>query len=527
MNSRNAITPSTNLYLLKLPLELSDRNQLTWSNKEEQYNYFSNLEKLEVNNFTYQRKDSIIRYSANVDSILNYNYVMYQNENYSDKWFYAYIEEMRYINDSMTEIIIKTDVFQTWLFDMEFKDSFVEREHVSDDTIGFHTIPEGLELGEYTTIFHEIEPWNNDTTNILASTTDPDSLSGITGGIFGGIPSGLRYYRYDTIGLASDTTATTLLGAINRLNNDGKQDAITGLFLAPKWLSGEDSKNIPIANSDTPQTKTIEISKINSLNGYAPKNNKLFTYPYCLLEVSNNSGQATVYYPERWNTNTNNKYEMIMRGTLTPGCSIRIYPKNYNGDFNPYDEGITLGKFPQLNWITDQYTNWLTQNGVGIGVLKIPANLVNLGEPIVDLATSKTPFQQGMALSSVYNAIRTNYQHSILPNTAEGNLNSGDVTAGMKENRFHFYGRTIKSEYAKVIDKYFSMFGYKINEVKVPELNTRKYWNYIKCVGANIHGYFNQSDLNELSNMFNNGVTLWHSPNNFLNYSLDNTIVRS
>ena len=132
MNSKNSITPSTNLYLLKLPLELNNRNQLTWNSKEEQYNYFSSLQKLEVNNFTYQRKDSTIRYSANIDSILNYNYVMYQNENYTDKWFYAYIEEMRYINDSMTEIIIKTDVFQTWLFDMEFKDSFVEREHVSD-----------------------------------------------------------------------------------------------------------------------------------------------------------------------------------------------------------------------------------------------------------------------------------------------------------------------------------------------------------------------------------------------------------
>lgn len=60
---------------------------------------------------------------------------MYQNENYSTKWFYAFIDDMKYINDSMTEISISTDVWQTWQFDLSFLESFVEREmcNVSDD----------------------------------------------------------------------------------------------------------------------------------------------------------------------------------------------------------------------------------------------------------------------------------------------------------------------------------------------------------------------------------------------------------
>lgn len=49
----------------------------------------------------------------------------------------------------MTNIYIETDVFQTWQFDFIYKRSFVEREHVNDDTIGLHTIPEGIETGEY------------------------------------------------------------------------------------------------------------------------------------------------------------------------------------------------------------------------------------------------------------------------------------------------------------------------------------------------------------------------------------------
>lgn len=130
-----AIQPNTNLYLLKCPLELSNKHQLTFSNKNQQFEYFSNLENLEIERISYQRKDSVIRYPAHIDSLLEYNYCMYQNDNYSNKWFYAFIVNMEYVNDSMTNIYIKTDVFQTWQFDLIYKQSFIEREmiNVSDD----------------------------------------------------------------------------------------------------------------------------------------------------------------------------------------------------------------------------------------------------------------------------------------------------------------------------------------------------------------------------------------------------------
>lgn len=130
-----AIQPDTNLYLLKCPLELSNKHQLTFTNKNQQFEYFSNLENLEINRISYQRKDSVIRYPAHIDLLLEYNYCMYQNDNYSNKWFYAFIVNMEYVNDSMTNIYIKTDVFQTWQFDLIYKQSFIEREmiNVSED----------------------------------------------------------------------------------------------------------------------------------------------------------------------------------------------------------------------------------------------------------------------------------------------------------------------------------------------------------------------------------------------------------
>lgn len=123
------IPPSTHIRLIKVPLTLDSKNQITFNNQEEQFNYFYNLPHLDLENATYQRKDGVIRYPDLMDNIINYNYVMYQNSLYNDKWFYAFINSMRYINDNMTEIKIITDTWQTWQFDLVYKESFIEREH--------------------------------------------------------------------------------------------------------------------------------------------------------------------------------------------------------------------------------------------------------------------------------------------------------------------------------------------------------------------------------------------------------------
>ena len=161
------ITPQTDVYLLKVPLEIDEINQLTFSSKTAQYNYFNSLPKRSVDDFTYQRKDGTIRYGANFDDILDYNYVMYRNDAHSDKWFYAFVTNMSYLSNGATAISIKTDVWQTWQFDLTFKRTFVEREHVNDDTIGANTIEEGLELGDYminssTTIMPDKTTTDND-----------------------------------------------------------------------------------------------------------------------------------------------------------------------------------------------------------------------------------------------------------------------------------------------------------------------------------------------------------------------------
>lgn len=127
-----ALTPDTEIRLLKLPLTIDNKNQLTFSNIEAQTNYFLSIEDhIDIDQCSYQRKDNIIRFPAHIDSIIQYDYVMYKNKNYDDKWFYAFIIGMEYENDGMTNVAIQTDVFQTWQFDILWKQSFIEREMLS------------------------------------------------------------------------------------------------------------------------------------------------------------------------------------------------------------------------------------------------------------------------------------------------------------------------------------------------------------------------------------------------------------
>ena len=147
-------TPSTAVYLCNTPLKSDNKNQISFSNRSAQFNYFNSLAIRRFSDFTYQRKDNIIRVPINAEVLFNdgVNYVMYDNKNFSNRWIYAFIEKIEYINDNVSHIHIKTDVFQTWFLDCEIHPSFVVRETVKNDELFRHTLPENLPTGEQITV---------------------------------------------------------------------------------------------------------------------------------------------------------------------------------------------------------------------------------------------------------------------------------------------------------------------------------------------------------------------------------------
>ena len=115
-------------------------------------------------------------------------------------------------------------------------------------------------------------------------------------------------------------------------------------------------------------------------------------------------------------------------------------------------------------------------------------------------------------------------EYSFMPIQAKGSINAGDITLSEGAIGFWYYKMSVKYEYAKRCDDFLSMFGYKVNSVKLPNITGRTNWNYVKTVGCNIIGDIPQNDLMKIKSMFNNGVTLWHNPSTFLDYSQSNTI---
>ena len=76
-----------------------------------------------------------------------------------------------------------------------------------------------------------------------------------------------------------------------------------------------------------------------------------------------------------------------------------------------------------------------------------------------------------------------------------------------------FYARemSVRADYARRIDDYFSMYGYKVDKVKDLEFHSRSNWNFIKTIGCNVEGDCPAPVVEAIKAIFNRGVTLWHT----------------
>ena len=548
------------LVLLKTSLESDYKHTLYFTDSGSQRDYFltRKVKDYDFTNLTYLRKDHSIKVPLIYDDVVGCNYVMYQNAS-DTKWFYAFITDLRYISNGVTEIIIETDCIQSWLFAYTVQPSFVEREHVSDDTIGANTYPEQVELGEYVVNKHSMsgytgtanpQEYYGDYMTAVVAVSEYKNAEGewvnATGTQYTNVYSGVRYYGFP----ASANGFEKLNTFINSYAN-GHIDAIQFMFLAPYQLTSPHDDGHIVGRNTIDQrwinnyndgayieknsvNLTMDLTS-NSLDGYKPRNNKLMCFPYRYLNVSNNCGTSVIYHYEQFFDIVNNVKKSLkpiftIKGCLTPGCSVRMTPKYYKGTEENDDESINMGKFPVLNWNSDVYTNWLTQNALNIG-LSLTGDIAQIigGAGLMALSggTGALVGASGVAngISGITNTISQIHQMSFTPPQVKGNINNGDIITASGRNDFHFYDMSIKQEYARIIDGYFDMFGYKVCRVKTPNKAHRgRYW-YTKTIDVNIDGAIPNKDLQKIKEAYNNGITFWRNGSEIGNYSLSNNIV--
>lgn len=103
----------------------------------------------ELNTFSFIRQSrNRIATSFDYSIVLKANYMAFQNPDYSNKWFFAFVDDVIWKGENNTEIVFTIDSWSTWFHETTVKSCFVSREHVNDDTIGLNTVPENLDVGE-------------------------------------------------------------------------------------------------------------------------------------------------------------------------------------------------------------------------------------------------------------------------------------------------------------------------------------------------------------------------------------------
>lgn len=519
------VEPNTDIYILdRVPLDPSYEHTLYFENEQAQYDYFSLRASHTLTRQTYQRVNKdVIRVGITADELYTCNYLMFRNTSYGRKWFYAFIQSVEYINDSVSQITFKLDVMQTWYFDYTLEQCFVEREHSATDAIGDNIVPENLELGEDVVANYIYTFDMNDMNVCMLAGELPDNK--IQGKTINNVYSALAVYA--GVPVTAPSAVTTV---INQYVEAGQEDRIVAIYQYPAWLGDASTTEPVVASVNMPRTST-------TMDGYIPKNKKLFTYPFCSLLVSNNNGQTATYKFENWGTDSPNATFEIA-GVFVPSVGVIAYPTNHRNIEKDYDSGLTLSNFPQCAFTGDTFKSWWAQNKNAVvmsGIASVLGAAVSIGSTIANpaLGATSAAAQYGTsvrnkmtAFNTVAGIANTLAKVDDLKNTppqVHGQTQTDCLNAGIKRMQFTFYCVSIKKEFAEIIDDYFSRFGYACRKNKIPNRSARPEWNYVKTAGCTISGTIPCDDEEAICNIYNNGITFWKHAYNVGNYDLDNS----
>lgn len=526
------IAPNSTIRLIKgCKIPSDNTHSIYFANSNAQQNYFLNLDGYTLNNQMYIKKgESRFRCSLPVADIYDCNYLMYKNTSFENFWFYAFIDEIEYLNNGNADVKFTIDPIQTWFIQkLTLKESFVEREHSASDNIGEHLEPESLSLGEYTMnsygdLFSESEYETIRQYAILVAIVDTSTDKGSEGHLYDGIYGGATLYAYrqgDSAGVNNK---------INEYVSAGKPDAIVSIYLTPQffvepYLDTDDHKVGEVLKGRSLSRELSAITASDSLNGYVPKNKKLYTYPYNFLQIDNSNGSSLTCRYEFFE-NLTPKFKFS--GSIVQPIQLILQPMNYKGISNDhvnYAETLSISSFPVCSWNYDAYQAWSAQS-------QIPM-LLNYGSTIASGAISGAMLGGGAgalvggvgsALAGATSVLSQDYSASIKADTLSGNFNCGNANFSQGNQTFHVGRFSITSNIAKRIDDYFSKYGYSCGRLKVPNISVRSHWNFVKTSDCNLTGNAPADDIKTIKQIFNTGITFWRNGSEMFNYDLDNSI---
>lgn len=540
-------TPNTSVKLLNVPFSSDGVDTVFFSSVTDQQAYFLARVKVDCgDSFNYVKKDNTIVVRGTPEQLCMVNYIMYKNNNYLNKWFYAFVTKIEWASCNSTRLYLRTDPIQTWLFELVLYKSFIIRQHSVTDRPGDNIISEpiGSNLGFYSVKrFFDVSP------NAITIWATCDETGNSFGA--GSVSRGIFQGAYPAAELDYPGGYQAANEILTDYVNNGVADGI-----------------VKIVNSYSPAT--VEIYKIDkyggTCDGYLPRNKKLLSGAFCKCFISC-MGQEQVFNPENCKGET---FNISLNGDDTSG-TLLINVDNYSmgtNELTPYSASVINIEisYPEGTWAYNQYRNdynlhsysnalMVQQKEVQRGYNYIRAGAGAFQSSLAGLTSGMrdTPSGEivsrgevsgyGAATDAAINYADYVYQMSQISGGYD-NITRELAVIGENYDAPPTGGASLSTPYfvcsraylvcgyitplnsiARAYDDFLTMFGYAQNKFAVPNLHARKSFTYIKVSELHAGGELPDSDMLAIKAMFANGIYFWDPSATIGDFSQDNSVL--
>lgn len=312
-----------------------------------------------------------------------------------------------------------------------------------------------------------------------------------------------------------------------------KYDDTNKYFVVRKLIAIENDTEFPYKYISSITSKNVEKTITFDLpsGDKTVQNNK--TKSYIKIGIY---GNDTVSYKTHWLTS--NSITFVLKVTqIIPTIGISLYIKSGDGINNlslitNYSTSINL---LQYQFSYENYLQTLSNDEASINSKKaIQVNnlikslligTIGLGSIVLTPMTAGASIGVGIAAAGSFISSGVNYANDnerIQSQIANTGADSSIISTSLPWNNRYILDvlglyLTISypnHTYITMIDNYFSAYGYKTNRFGKPRFITgatgnRKLYNYIKTTNCNYILNRPFEDINEIRQLFNNGVRMW------------------
>lgn len=541
------VAPNGNIWLLRgVPIDAAHTKTYRPKSAADQFTAFSAYTKYTLTEQTYIRHSiNSIRVEYSADVVIDCNYMIFQNSTFANKYFYAFITDVEYVSNNTCRIVFDIDNLQTYYFDIAFLPSIIDREHSKTDNIGDSTtadfyvgkdivagLPESIgagiipsnELNEFVIVIV--------TTKLLSNPSSPlVRWYYPTGEIPGYMRSAcVSFIRVTGLSTEELTAVDNMLNSYIANNGDGI-NGIIDIFCVPQIFLHDYSFSGSYIENVEDKITTIEvpietISPNSTLDGYKPKNKKLLTAPYTYGIITSPTGDTKTIAYEQWKSYRNASspayfsYVTVEASLLSGLADYRVTLKDYAGDEYSRKNSLAVQNFPQVPINTNAFYQWYSQNKNSFLSSTIATTLSAVANGLTQNASG--------LLAQFSSQIETIGKFADLNNQSVS-INSASSAMALwayPEHRFTLKQMSIDAESAKIVDDYFTKYGYASGELKTPNFwnaTGRTKYNYCKTQEANIKSKsattgVPMAALSDIVNIFNSGICLWETISDVGNY---------